>query len=64
VKFCVSNTVGLLKGESAISIDGQLLGTKRMTGLSFWATGYCVSIVGLDEETIKKYIRDQDEHGE
>ena len=24
-----------------------------MTGLSFWATGYCVSTVGLDEETIR-----------
>ena len=30
-----------------------------MTGLSFWATGYCVSTVGLDEEMIRKYIRDQ-----
>ena len=33
---------------------------KEMTGLSFWATGYCVSTVGLDEEMIKKYIREQD----
>lgn len=31
-----------------------------MTGLSFWATGYCVSTVGLDEEMIKKYIKEQD----
>jgi REP-associated tyrosine transposase len=30
-----------------------------MTGLSFWAAGYCVSTIGLDEEMIKKYIRDQ-----
>jgi putative transposase len=59
-KFSVSNTVGFIKGKSAIRIHRQLLGTKRMPGLSFWATGYCVSIVGLDEETIKKYICDQD----
>ena len=32
-----------------------------MTGLHFWATGYCVSTVGLDEETIQQYIRDQEE---
>ena len=32
-----------------------------MTGLHFWATGYCVSTVGLDEETIRGYIRDQEE---
>jgi putative transposase len=31
-----------------------------MTGLSFWATGYCVSTVGLDEEKIKRYIKDKD----
>lgn len=31
-----------------------------MTGLHFWATGYCVSTVGLDEERIRKYIREQD----
>ena len=32
-----------------------------MTGLHFWATGYCVSMVGLDEETIRRYIREQKE---
>ena len=58
-KFSVSNTVGFIKGKSAIRIHRQILGTKRMTGLSFWATGYCVSTVGLDEEMIRKYIRDQ-----
>ncbi len=30
-----------------------------MSGLSFWAKGYCASTVGLDEEVIKKYIREQ-----
>jgi len=32
-----------------------------MTGLHFWAQGYCVSTAGLDEAVIRKYIRDQDE---
>ncbi len=58
-KFSVSNTIGFIKGKSAIRVHRELLGTKRMTGLSFWATGYCVSTVGLDEDTIRKYIRDQ-----
>ena len=26
----------------------------------FWVTGYCVSTVGLDEDRIRKYIREQD----
>ena len=59
-KFSVSHTVGFIKGKSAIRIHRQLLKTKRMTGLSFWAIGYCVSTVGLDVERIRKYIREQD----
>ena len=27
----------------------------------FWSRGYCVSTVGLDEATIRQYIRDQEE---
>jgi putative transposase len=26
-----------------------------------WARGYCVSTVGLDEETIREYVRGQEE---
>ncbi len=59
-KYSVSNTIGFIKGKSAIRIHRDLLKTKKMTGLSFWARGYCVSTVGLDEETIRKYIKDQD----
>ena len=28
----------------------------------FWAEGYYVSTVGLNESTIKKYIAEQDKH--
>ena len=58
-KFSVSNTIGFIKGKSAIRIHRELLGTKKMTGLSFWAKGYCVSTIGLDEKTIRKNIREQ-----
>ena len=60
-KFSVANTVGFLKGKSAIRIHRQFLGQKRnFTGLHFWARGYCVSTVGLDEAKIRAYIRDQE----
>ena len=60
-KFSVANTVGFLKGKSAIRIHREYLGQKRnFTGLHFWAKGYCVSTVGLDEQTIVKYIRNQE----
>ena len=60
-KYSVSNTIGYLKGKSAMRIHRELLGHKRLTGLNFWARGYCVNTVGLDEETIRKYIREQEE---
>ena len=59
-KFSVAWTIGFLKGKSAVRIHRQLLHERRMTGLSFWATGYCVSTVGLDEETIRRYIQEQE----
>jgi putative transposase len=60
-KYSVANTIGFLKGKSAIRIHRELLKERRMTGLHFWATGYCVSTVDLDEARVRQYIREQDE---
>ena len=62
LKHNVSHTIGFLKGKSAIKIHRDLMKHKRMTGLHFWAKGYCVSTVGFDEAVIRKYIREQDSH--
>ena len=59
-KYSVAHTIGFLKGKSAVRIHRELLHERRMTGLHFWATGYSVSTVGLDEERIRQYIRDQE----
>ena len=60
-KYSVANTVGVLKGKSALHIHRQYLGKQRnFTGFHFWARGYCVSTVGLDEATIRQYIRNQE----
>ena len=59
-KHSVAFAIGFIKGKSAVRIHRQILGNKRVTGLHFWRRGYCVSTVGLDEEAIKKYIRDQE----
>ena len=60
-KFSVANTIGFLKGKIAVRVHRELLKQQRVTGLHFWATGYCVSTVGLDEVVIRKYVRDQEE---
>ena len=59
-KYSVSYTVGFLKGKSAVRIHRELLRERRVTGLHFWATGYWVSTVGRDEETVSRYIREQE----
>ena len=60
-QYSVANTIGLLKGKSAVRIRRELLNERRMTGLHFWATGYCASTVGLGEARVRQYIREQDE---
>ncbi len=60
-KYSVAHTIGFLKGKSAVRIHRDLLHERRMTGLHFWATGYCVSTVGLDEQKIRQYIREQEQ---
>ena len=60
-KYSVAFTIGFLKGKSAVRIHRELLHERRMTGLHFWAAGYCVSTVGLDEARVRQYIREQEE---
>ena len=56
-KYSVAEVIGFLKGKSAIKVfDRHLDLKKRYWGRHFWAKGYCVSTVGLDEEQIKKYV--------
>ena len=59
-KYSVAHTIGFVKGKSAVRIHRQLLKERRMTGLHFWATGYSVSTIGLNEQAIRKYVREQE----
>jgi putative transposase len=53
-KYAVSAVVGYIKGKSAIAIARTYLGKRNnFSGQNFWARGYFVSTVGLDEEVIK-----------
>ncbi|KAI9135546.1 IS200/IS605 family transposase [Acaryochloris sp. CCMEE 5410] len=60
-KHPVSGVVGFMKGKSAIAIARQFMGKRRnYSGESFWAHGYYVSTVGLDEGVVRAYIRNQE----
>ena len=62
-KYSVSEIMGILKGKSAIAIfkTKKRLKQKPYWGNHFWARGYFVSTVGLDEEKIKRYIKYQED---
>ena len=60
-KYSISTTIGYIKGKSSIKINREIMGHKRQfTGLHFWAPGYCVSTIGLDEAAIREYVKNQE----
>ena len=60
-KYSVAGMIGLLKGKSASEVMSFGRRSNRMVrGRHFWSRGYCVSTVGLDEATIREYIRTQE----
>ena len=59
-KYSIAETVGFLKGKSAIKIfDIHTELKRRYWGRHFWSKGYCVSTIGLDEDQIREYVRSQ-----
>ena len=61
-KFSVALVVGYLQGKSAIQFHREALGVKKgCTGKHFGSRGYGVSTIGLDEATVRAYVRTQEE---
>jgi len=62
-KVSISKLMGTLKGKIAIKLfkSYPLLKKKPYWGNHFWARGYFVSTVGVDEEMIRKYVKYQEE---
>lgn len=60
-KIAVSSFMGYLKGKSALMMFDKHANLKYKFGnRHFWSEGYYVSTVGLNEATVKKYIREQE----
>ena len=61
-KYSVSTIVGYLKGKSAMIVFEKYSRLKQnFRGHQFWAKGYYVNTVGLDEAKVRKYIQEQEE---
>ena len=54
----VSSFMGYLKGKSALMIFDRHANLKYKYGnRHFWSEGYYVSTVGLNDQTVAKYIK-------
>ena len=59
LKYSVSSFMGYLKGKSSLMIFDMHSTLKYRCGnRKFWTEGYYASTVGLNESTIRKYIRE------
>jgi putative transposase len=63
-RMAVSEAVGILKGKTAIKMFKSFPGMKKKPywGNHFWARGYCVTTIGLDEDKIRRYVRFQEDN--
>lgn len=60
-KLSVSDFMGYLKGKSSLMIFERHANLKyRYGNRRFWSKGYYVSTVGINKQTIAKYIREQE----
>jgi putative transposase len=60
-KYAVAQVIGFMKGKSAIWVARMCGRKKNFMGQNFWARGYCVSTIGLDDETVREYVKRQTE---
>ena len=64
-KYAVSEIMGFLKGKLALGMFDQFPDLKkRYWGCHAWSRGYCVTTVGLDEESIRQYVKWQNKKEE
>ena len=61
-KVSVSEYMGTIKGKIAIKLFKSYPGLKKKPywGNHFWARGYFISTIGLNEDLIKRYVKYQE----
>ena len=60
-KYAVSEVIGTIKGRVAIRMFKEVPETrKKYWGRRFWARGYFVSTIGVNESIIRQYVQKQE----
>ncbi len=62
-KLSVSDFMGIVKGKSAIQMFKSFPSLKKKPywGNHFWARGYFVSTIGIDEDKVRRYVKYQED---
>ena len=58
-KYSISYVMSILKGKSSSWIKKK---TKKIPKGSFWARGYFVTTVGVNEMMVRNYVKHQEHH--
>jgi putative transposase len=58
-KYSASYVAQVLKGKTSMWLKKKI---KKIPKGAFWARGYFISTIGVNETQIKKYINDQSHH--
>lgn len=58
-KYSASYVIGVFKGKTSMWIKKK---TKKFPQGALWGRGYFVSTVGIQEQAIKAYIKNQEHH--
>ena len=63
-KYAVSATIQRIKANTSSRMKGKFpyLSKVYWDSRGIWGTGFFVSTVGIDEQTIRNYVRQQGEH--
>ncbi len=62
-RLSVGSSMGYLKGKSAFMVFDKRVNLKyKFWDWHFWAKGYHVSTIGLNEARIKKDVQNREEH--
>lgn len=61
-KLCISVYLGIIKGRTVIRAFNKFGEFKKKPywGNHFWARGFCVYTVGLDDDKICRYVKYQE----
>ena len=61
-RLSISDFMGILKGKTAIKLFKSYPNLKKKPywGNHFWARGYFVNTVGINEEMIRRYVKYQE----